>query len=102
MCVCRTVGPAPAHPTLTAAACRVWSAAFPEGNAEDEEGKRGSLQLRSLCSRHREPAVDIETERDGDTERQMDKERERRAAAFRTVPLLSNVQLHTSRGQKWE
>lgn len=31
------VGPAPTHPTLTAAACRVRSAAFPEGNAEDKE-----------------------------------------------------------------
>lgn len=38
VCVCaRRVGPAPAHPTLTAAACRVRSAAFPEGNAEDKE-----------------------------------------------------------------
>ena len=33
----RRLGPAPAYPTLTAAACRVRSAAFPEGNAEDKE-----------------------------------------------------------------
>lgn len=32
-------GTAPAHPTLTAADCRVRSAAFPEGSAEDK-GKR--------------------------------------------------------------
>lgn len=37
------VGPVPTYPTLTAAACRVRSAAFPEGNAEG----RGSLLLRS-------------------------------------------------------
>lgn len=41
------VGSAPTYPTLTAAPCRVRSAAFPEGSAE----KRG----KKLCPGHRKP-----------------------------------------------
>lgn len=73
----RRTGPMPVPPTLTTAACRVRSAAFPEGNAEDKE-EEAHFSLRSPHSvergcRHREPAANRNWEGQTETERQMDR-----------------------------
>lgn len=102
------VGPAPAHPTL-ATACRVKSAAFPEGNAEDR-GRTGSLLLRSPKTKTPSTMQIQRTENRGGENRRSEKEGEREYEPHRSLHCDASSMSSTSCSysaftaseQKWE